>query len=109
MIIDFEKLPIKTFPHFYDGKKEMNAQLFMDDANRIMLVTLEQGASVGSHHHDEQSEIIYILEGRATIVFNDETEYLTKGQCHYCPKGNTHSIANEDQSDLVFFAVAPTQ
>ena len=32
-----------------------------------------------------------------------------KGDCHYCPKGHTHSLINNSDEDLVFFAVVPVQ
>ena len=34
---------------------------------------------------------------------------LQAGDCHYCPKGHTHSLINNSDEDLVFFAVVPVQ
>ena len=36
-------------------------------------------------------------------------ESLEAGDCHYCPKGHTHSLINVGKEDLVFFAVVPEQ
>ena len=36
-------------------------------------------------------------------------ETLTAGDCHYCPKGHSHSLINGGGEDLVFFAVIPQQ
>ena len=32
-----------------------------------------------------------------------------KGECHYCPKGSTHSIENIGEEDLIIFDVVPEQ
>ena len=34
-------------------------------------------------------------------------EKLSAGDCHYCPRGSSHSFANEGSEDLVFRAVVP--
>ena len=36
-------------------------------------------------------------------------ERVEAGVCHYCPKGHTHSMINDSDEDLVFFAVVPVQ
>ena len=38
---------------------------------------------------------------------DDELLPLEAGQCHYCPQGHTHSLINDSDADLVFFAVVP--
>lgn len=34
---------------------------------------------------------------------------IEAGQAHYCPEGHEHSLINDTESDLVFFAVVPQQ
>jgi mannose-6-phosphate isomerase-like protein (cupin superfamily) len=34
-------------------------------------------------------------------------EYVEAGQCHFCPKGHSHSLINEGPEDLVFYATVP--
>ena len=70
---------------------------------------LEPGASIGLHTHETSSEIIYLLEGRGKVLLADGEERVAAGQCHYCPKGHTHSLVNDSDADLVFFAVVPEQ
>ena len=109
MFIDFDKIETSTIPNFYNGEKNTVAQMYVDDLNRIMRGTLEPEASIGSHKHETGSEIIFILQGTGKALCNDEQEILSPGSCHYCPKGNSHSLINDGVEDLIFFAVVAQQ
>lgn len=109
MIIDFSSMQKTVIPNFYGGEKETIARMFNDGKNKIMYGKLVGGASIGVHTHETSSEIIYILEGSGKVLFDGEYEALAKGMCHYCPKGHAHSLINDSESDLVFFAVVPEQ
>ena len=78
-----------------------------DELGKILYGRLEPGSSIGMHTHETNSEITYILSGTASIVYDETTEELTAGVCHYCPKGHSHSMSNRGEQDLVFFAVIP--
>ena len=43
------------------------------------------------------------------VLMDGEYERVEAGVCHYCPKGHTHSLINDSDSDLVFFAVVAEQ
>ncbi len=109
MILDFGKMEITRLEHFRGGEKSVQAQMHVDELNRIMRGTLEPGASIGLHTHESNSEIIYILEGDGVVLYDGAYEDIHAGQCHYCPKGHAHSLMNRSQTDLVFFAVVPNQ
>ena len=50
MIIDINKLPVKTMVNFNGGEKELLANMFVDDAgNKIFRGKLAPGASIGLH------------------------------------------------------------
>lgn len=83
--------------------------MFVDDMNRIMYSELDPGDSIGMHKHESSSEIIYILQGEGKAIYNDKEENLKSGICHYCPKGNCHSLINDGTERLIFFAVVPNQ
>ena len=40
-------------------------------------------------------------------AYDDGCEPLTVGSCHYCPKGHSHSLINDGDQDLIFFAIVP--
>lgn len=109
MILDFEKMEETVTPHFKGGEKEMAVRSYADENNRIMLNRLIPGASVGQHIHEGSSEIIYILEGSAKVLYDGAEMRIEAGQAHYCPDGHTHSLINDTDRDLVFFAVVPKQ
>lgn len=109
MILPYNEQPMEIFPHFKGGPKEMKANMFYDDVNRIIRACLEPGAGIGEHTHEGNSEIIYILSGKATFTCNGKTEIVLPGQVHYCEKGSTHSLINNEEEDLHFFAVVPNQ
>ncbi len=109
MIIDFKKMDESVFKNFRGGEKELAARMFTDDNGKIMYGVLKPGASIGLHTHETSSEIVYILSGQGKALYDDTTEEIAAGMCHYCPKGHAHSLINDSEEDLVFFAVIPEQ
>lgn len=109
MVVDFGNMQETVIPQFYGGEKETVARLRVDENGKIMLGRLEPGASIGVHTHETSSEIIYILSGVGESFYDGAWETIKPGQCHYCPKGHTHSLCNKGEEDLVFFAVVPNQ
>ncbi len=110
MILDFNNIPLKTIANFNGGEKEFRANMFIDEAgNKIFLGKLIPGASIGLHTHETSSEIMYILEGKGKVLYNGEELRVEAGLAHYCPKGHSHSLINDSDKDLIFFAVVPLQ
>ena len=109
MIFDFNNEEATVMPNFKGGEKSICAKMHFDGKNRILHGVLESGATIGVHTHETNSEIIYFLSGRGKVLYDGEYEEVEKGMCHYCPKGHTHSLINDSDSDLVFFAVVPEQ
>ena len=109
MIFSFDQMEETVIPHFKGGEQEVAARMYADALNRIMRATLKPGASIGMHTHDAGSEIVYVLQGNATVVEETGETVLSAGMCHYCPKGGSHSIINRSGEDLVLIAVVPNQ
>lgn len=95
--------------NFKGGEKHLLAHMFTDETNRIFKGTLIPGASIGFHRHETDCEVIYIIEGRGSVILENGSEQVETGQCHYCPKGCAHSLVNDSDSNLVFFAVVAKQ
>lgn len=109
-------MDLTVLPNFKGGDKEFAANMFFDGTNRIFKGRLVPGATIGMHTHEDSCEVIFILEGRGTIVEKSpESEdgilsSVKEGDCVYCPKGHTHSLRNtSDEGDLVFYAAVPQQ
>lgn len=109
MIIDFHSMEETVIPHFLDGEGEIRAKMFVDERNRILHGVLEPGCSIGYHTHETSSEIIYVLSGTGVVKVEDGEEPVKAGECHYCPKGHAHSLINNSDGLLEFFAVVPQQ
>ena len=107
MIIDFLTMDEEAKPNFKGGDKEYNVKMFNTDGNKVMRGRLVPGASIGYHTHTEDQEVIYILEGEGSLV-DSEGNVISKvlpGQATLCPKGESHSLVNKSDKDLLFFAV----
>ncbi len=105
MLINFDEITENAVNNFKNGEKVFKHKAFSDENNKIMLGRLERGASIGLHTHENNSEIVYILEGKGKVLYDGEYINLQKGDCHYCPMGHEHSLINDKCDELVFFAV----
>ena len=108
-MIDFQNMPATILPQFKGGEGQMVAKMVNDDLNRILYATLAPGHSIGYHSHDTSSEIMYFLSGKGTVKTDGVAETVSAGLCHYCLKGSAHTLLNDGDEDLVFFAVVPEQ
>lgn len=109
MVISFDNIEEQRIHEFKGGKGDTVSKMRVDKLGKIMLGRLAPGCSIGLHTHETNSEIIYILSGNADFIYDDSTEKAAVGECHYCPKGHSHSMINNGNKDLVFFAVVPEQ
>ncbi len=109
MLIDFSKMEEQVIPGFLGGEGTVRARMRVDELGKIMRAALEPGSSIGLHTHDASSEIIYILAGKGKVLCDGEYETLSAGNCHYCPKGHSHSLINDSDAPLELFAVVPVQ
>lgn len=109
MNIKFDQTEETILPNFRGGEKEFSVRTFNDGLNKILYGKLIPGASIGLHMHETNSEIIYVLSGAGKMQTDGEWETLSAGLCNYCPKGHSHSMVNDGDEDLVFFAVVAEQ
>ncbi len=109
MKLEFDAMDWVTIPHLNGGEGSVSAKMFGDAAGKIMVSRLPAGASIGLHRHEDSSEINYVLAGTGKTVCGKEEESMEPGSCHYCPKGEEHSIQNTGAEDLVLFTVVPRQ
>ncbi len=107
MLINFEQIPESIIPHMRGGEGQVVAHMFTDSCNKIMKGFLAPGCTIGLHTHDTSSEIIYVLSGTGKVLYDGQYEPLSAGSVHYCPKGHEHSLINDGDGDLTFFAVVP--
>ena len=107
MQIDLLRLEEVIHPNMRGGEKEVAMRTFSNDKNRIMLGRLIPGSSIGLHAHIGDSETIFFLKGEGKVLCDDVYEPVFPGACHHCPEGHSHSVINDGEEELVFFAVVP--
>ena len=110
MIIKEHDIEVSHLENFKGGEKHLEARMYFDGTNRILTrAKLIPGASIGVHTHEDSCEVIFILEGRGSIIEEGVKKAVQAGDCLYCPKGGTHSLINDSDADLIFCAVVPQQ
>ena len=109
MLIKLNEMEEKELKAFYGGEGALCAKLYTDGQNKILRGRLAVGSTVGLHTHETSAEIIFILSGKGNSVCDGKEEFLSAGDCHYCPKGSEHCLINAGEEDLIFYAVVPQQ
>jgi len=71
------------------------------------VIEMEPGSSIGSHIHENDFEIFYILEGEAEVTDDGETKMLYPGDVLITHEGHEHSIKNVGEKTLKFVALIP--
>lgn len=108
MIIRLEEIPQSIIPAFKGGEKEFRANMHFDGRNRMFKGCLVPGSSIGVHTHDDSCETIFIISGKGSILEIENGVESVKdvqtGDCLFCDKGQTHSLRNTSDEDLVFYA-----
>lgn len=107
MILDLMNMPEQPMRNFKGGDGIAWVRMFNDEHNRITMIRVQPGCSIGMHTHETNSEIMHVLSGTARIVMEDHIEYVSEGQVHYCPKGRAHMTEPAGMGDLVLLAVIP--
>lgn len=105
MILDFDAIEEQVLPNFKGGEEQFKTHMYTDGACKIMRASLEPGATIGVHTHETDCEIIFMLKGTGVVLYDDGKEALPAGCCHYCPKGHSHSLRNESDEAIEFYAV----
>jgi oxalate decarboxylase/phosphoglucose isomerase-like protein (cupin superfamily) len=89
MIIRPEDIETGRLENFKGGEKHLEARMFFDGTNRILTrARLIPGASIGMHTHEDSCEVIFILEGKGTILEKEptaETESVSPSWCIILP------------------------
>lgn len=105
-MINFDEIEEVAIPNLNGGEGITKANMFMDKNNEI---NNRKGSSIGEHIHKTSSEIVYVISGEAKCILDGKEEIVREGECHYCPKGSTHSIINNKDENLIVFDVVPEQ
>lgn len=68
-------------------------------------ITLEPGASIGTHLHPHEEELYLVLEGHGTGILDEVSFAVGPGDAYVCTAGHRHGLVNSGEAPLTFFAV----
>ena len=68
-------------------------------------VRLEPGQRVGEHDTGVREEMIFVLEGIATLVAGGASEIVPPGHAAYVPPNTRHDVANNAHFPLAYVYV----
>ena len=105
MLINFGRMDDTVLECFKGGEGTFAPKMFSDANNKIMRGRLLPHSSIGLHTHEGNSEVIFILSGTGRVLYQGEYIALKAGDCHYCPMGHGHSLINDTDEELTFYAV----
>ena len=111
MIRRKSELKVDVHNEFRGGKGSITFEHFMDQqmangAGRLFAKTIiPPGSSVGLHKHEGDSEVYFILDGKALVNDNGTEVELGPGDVNFCRDGESHGIENIGTSDLEYIAI----
>ena len=88
-----------TIRHLFT-KEEITAR-----SRLCAILTLPPGASIGSHRHDGEDEVYYVLKGTGRLDDGHARTAVAAGDAVLTGRGETHAIANTGTTDLEILAV----
>ena len=68
-------------------------------------LVLEPGCSIGTHPHEGEDEIYYILSGTGKVIDGGVETIVTAGDAVLTGNGAAHSVENVGEDTLKIFAV----
>lgn len=101
----------ETFTSRFGGKGEVKATRILEvdqlqGKGRLFARNLlTPGSSIGWHKHQGDFETYYILSGEGTVDDNGKKAIVKAGDVIFTAEGESHSIENTGDTDLVFLAV----
>ncbi|MCR4666523.1 MAG: cupin domain-containing protein [Desulfovibrio sp.] len=78
---------------------------FFDKGRLFNFCTLHPGEAIGTHQHNNEFEVYYILSGSGEYNDNGTKSLVQKGDLTLCPSGESHGMINTGKEDLVFIAL----
>ena len=68
-------------------------------------MSLSPGERVGAHATAAKEELLFVLEGEATLLVGGAATKVPAGQAVYVPPDTTHDVANEGRTRLSYVYV----
>ncbi len=105
MFLKFQDLEPIQKEHMRNGEGHVILRKWETEDKMIAQITIPTNCSIGVHTHEEDEEIIYVIQGSGICYVDGKENPLQAGMVNYCMKHENHSIKNTNPEDLVLFAV----
>lgn len=69
-------------------------------------VTFPPGAEIGTHLHEVDEEVVYVLEGTVTVTLEEKEYTVGPGGMIFVPPGTWMAIANRTEAPALLLGVA---
>lgn len=74
----------------------------------VMKIHLKKGVTLPEHRHQDQPDLIHVLEGKATMFIEGEGEFpLEAGMVVLVPPNTTHTIKNVEEDVYLYNVFSP--
>ena len=114
MIKKEQEMRTEVLEHVRDGKGSVSFTYLLEEqdyeghARMIAKILLKPNCSIGYHRHCGEEEVITVLQGQATYMENEKERILNTGDTCLTRNGESHSIANQTNEDLLLYAMILT-
>lgn len=105
MIINFDKIAKMKIEKMRNGENFVYIHKYNNEKKMIAKIIIPPKASIGYHTHVDDDEVVYVLQGKGTCLMGGEKHPLVAGDVNYTLKGESHSIINESDEDLIILAI----
>lgn len=111
MVINTHSMRTEKIINMRNGKGEVEIlhliekQSLFGKARLFAKLSIKPGSSIGSHRHENEFEIFYVLSGNGLFNDNGNTIPVQTGDICFTAPGETHSIENTSQQDLEILAI----
>lgn len=68
-------------------------------------VLLHKGEEMGEHVTEDKEEVLYIIEGEATVIIDGNSDYAEAGSMIYIPPHTKHNVKNDSDENLKYIYV----
>jgi mannose-6-phosphate isomerase-like protein (cupin superfamily) len=102
---------IKNTEHYIWGEVSEGWHLLKRDDMSVIQERVPAGRAEVMHYHNTARQFFYILDGQGTMVFEDHTVVLEKGQGLEIAPQIKHQFQNQSNADVHFLvmSVPPTR
>ena len=74
----------------------------------VMMISFEKGMTIPDHVHKNQPDLIYVLEGKATMFIDGQGEFpMEAGMVILIPPNTLHAMRNVEEPLLLYNVFSP--